>query len=143
MTDQPRQLSRRSINAVLTGAAAWLCNGAALPLTPTQPDYANSSQRILVSLFENPRSAYAIGAACLKSLPPNGSSPQQLTNAILVAAEFGTETMTNKQAVRQRIANRVRHDFAEGAVVNIEGWLLSLTEARLYALAALNVKSII
>jgi hypothetical protein len=79
----------------------------------------------------------------LKSLPPNQRSLQQLTNAILVAAECDIETMKTKQAVRHHIANRVRYDFAEGAVVNIEGSLFSQTEARLYALVALSVKSTI
>jgi hypothetical protein len=143
MTNHPRNLSRRSINAFLAGAAAWLCNGATLLSAPNQPDYAKSLPHILLSLFENPRSAYAIGTACLKSLPPNQSSPQQLTNAIIAAAESDTEAMTTKQAIRQRIANRVCNDFSEGAVVNVEGWLLSLTEARLYALAALSAKSMI
>lgn len=136
-----RYMSRRSVNAFLTSAAAWLCGGAVLPLTPNQPNCAESRQQILVSLFENPRSACAIGTACLKSLPSNGISPQRLTNAILVAAECDAEAMRSKQALRQRIADRVRHDFAEGAVVSIEGWLLSQTEARLYALVALSEKA--
>jgi hypothetical protein len=141
MTDQLCHLSRRSVNVFLAGAAAWSCYGAALPLAPNELGVQRSLQHILLSLFENPRSAYAIGTACLKSLPPNQSSLQQLTNAILTAAECDTKTMKTKQAVRYRIANRVRRDFAEGAVVNIDGWLLSLTEARLYALVALSVNS--
>jgi hypothetical protein len=141
MTDHLRHLSRRSVNAFLAGAAVWPCNMAALQLAANKPDPPKSLQHILLSLFENPRSAYAIGTACLKSLPPNQSSLQQLTNTFLAAAECDTGTMKTKQAVRQRIANRVRDDFAEGTVVSIEGWLLSLTEARLYALVALCVKS--
>jgi hypothetical protein len=66
---------------------------------------------------------------------------QRPTNRILTAAECDTETTKTKQAVRRRIANPVRHDFVEGAVVSIEGWLLSLTEARLYALIVLSVRS--
>ena len=143
MTDRLRLLSRRSVNAFLAGAAVWPCNMAALQLAPNQADHPKSLQYMLISLFENPRSAYAIGTACLKSLPPNQCSLQQLTNAILAAAECDTETMKTKQAVRHCVANRVRDDFAEGAVVSIEGWLLSQTEARLYALVALSVKSTI
>jgi hypothetical protein len=47
--------------------------------------------------------------------------------------------MKTKQAVGHRIANQVCRDFAEGIVVCVDGWLLSLTEARLYALASLSV----
>ncbi len=46
--------------------------------------------------------------------------------------------MKSKEAVRRRIANQVRLDFAQGAVVSVDGWLLSLTEARVYALVALS-----
>ena len=141
MTHLPRDFSRRSVNALLAGAATWPCYGAAVQLAPNQLGDPKSLQHILLSLFENPRSSYAIGAACLRSLPPNQSSLEQLTNAIITAAECDPETMKSKQAVRRHIANRVRHDFAEGAVVNIEGWLLSLTEARLYAMVALSLKS--
>ena len=74
MTDHLRHLSRRSVNAFLAGAAAWPCNMAALQLAPNQPDHPKSLHHILLSLFENPRSAYAIGTACLKSLPPNQRS---------------------------------------------------------------------
>ena len=141
MKDHPRHLSRRSVNAFLAGAAAWPCKVAALQLAPNQPAHPKSLHYIFLSLFENLRSAYAIGTACLKSLPPNQCSLQQLTNAILAAAECDTETVKAKQALRHCIANRVRDDFAEGAVVSIEGWLLSQTEARLYALIVLSVRS--
>ena len=73
---------------------------AALQLAPNQLN-TESLQHILLSLFENPRSAYAIGTACLKSLPANESSIQQLTNAIIAAAGCDIETMKTKQAVRQ------------------------------------------
>jgi hypothetical protein len=136
MTDYPRRLSRRSVSAFLASAVVWPCSGAA-----SQPalNHPKSSRHMLLSLFGNPSSAYAIGAACLKSLPPNQSSPQQLTKAILAAAACDTETMKTKQAVGHRIANQVCRDFAEGTVVCVDGWLLSLTEARLYALASLSV----
>ena len=134
-----QHLSRRGFNAFLAGAVAWPCSGEASPLTNQGCIHQKIGQDILVSLFENPRNARAIGAACLKSLPPN--SPQQLTRAILAAAECDAETIKATHAVRQRISNRVRKDFAEDAVVSVDGWMLSLTEARLYALVALSVES--
>jgi len=143
MMDHPHRLSRRSVTASLAGAAVWPCNEAVSQLALKQPDHPTSLQHTLLSLFENPRSAYAIGAACLKSLPRNQSSLQQLTNAIVAASACDTEPMTTTQAVRHRITARVRQDFAEDAVVSIEGWLLSLTEARLYALVALSVREMV
>ncbi len=76
-----------------------------------------------------------------ESLPPNGNSAEQLANAILVAAEIDSQAPKTTQVIRDRISNRVRKDFAEEAVISVDGWVLSLTEARLYALAALSVET--
>jgi hypothetical protein len=65
------------------------------------------------------------------------STAEQLANEILAAASCDPETMKSKEAVRRQIANRVRHDFAQGTVVSVDGWLLSLTEA--CVLAALSL----
>jgi hypothetical protein len=139
MTDRPGGLSRRSVNAFLASAVVWPCNRAGSQLAPNQPEPL-TPQHMLLSLFGNPRSASEIGAACLKSLPPDQNSRQQLTNTILGAAGCDIETMKARQAVKRRIANQVRYDFAEGIVISVDGWLLSLTEARLYALVALCSK---
>ena len=94
-----------------------------------------------MGVFESPRNAYAIGSACLRSLPSNGNSAEQLTNEILVAAEIDFQAPKSTRVIRDRISNRVRKDFAEEAVISVDGWVLSLTEARLYALAALSVET--
>ncbi len=140
MTDRLRHLSRRSVNTFLAAAVAWPYDGW-VQLTLNQPDQAKPMPHVLCRLFENPRSAYAIGTACLKLFPLHARSPQLLADAIFATAECDTEAMKTKEAIRHRIANRVHRDFAEGAVVNVEGWLLSQTEARLYALVALSLKS--
>lgn len=41
-------------------------------------------------------------------------------------------------ATLQRVINR---EFAQDDVVSVDGWILSFTEARLYALVALNIKA--
>jgi hypothetical protein len=63
---------------------------------------------------------------------------RQLSNKIIAQALYDAEATKSKEALRHRIANQVRLDFAQGAVVSVDGWLLSLTEARVYALVALN-----
>ncbi len=141
MMHHPRCWSRRSVNMLLAGAAAWSCDGTAWQLPSSQFSDQKSLQLILLSLFENCRSAYAIGLACLKALPPNPSALQQLVNVMIASADCTAGVTKTKDVVRRCIDDRVRHDFAEGAVVNIDGWLLSSTEARLYALVALSLKS--
>jgi hypothetical protein len=136
MTDHPRRLSRRTVNALLASAVAWPRSAAVEPALR----HPKSLQSEFLSLFGNPKNAHAIGALCLKSLPLDQSSPQQLMDAVLAAAACDTETMKTNQAVGRRIANQVRREFARGTVIRVDGWLLSLTEARLYALVALSVR---
>ena len=102
---------------------------------PTQATKA--AHDLLLSIFEDPKSACEIGTACLKLMADEANTPEHLVNAIVGAPECDHETLRDAQALKQRISNRVRRDFTEGAVVNAEGWVLSVTEARLYALAAL------
>ena len=102
------------------------------------PTKISTIKRMLVSIFENPRSAYGIGSVYLDSLPPDARAADRLANAIVCAAGCDTGTMRSTEALRKQISIRVRKDFAEGAVVIVAGWVLSETEAQLYALAALG-----
>ena len=74
------------------------------------------------------------GHGLLEIVAQRESTGRQLSNKIIAQALCDAETMKSKEAVRRRIANQVRLDFAHGAVVSVDGWLLSLTEARVYAL---------
>lgn len=91
----------------------------------------------LSALFTNQRSARAIGERYLALVPEEadatvltariaGSTPQYLRLA-------GADT----RALRQLLAMQQRRDFAEGRTALVDGWVLSCTEARLCALAAL------
>jgi hypothetical protein len=139
MNDRARPLTRRLVNALLAGAIAWpAANGAVRLLVQEWPDFYGSPRYLLLSIFRNRRSACAIGAACLKSLPDNESTGQQIWDKIVATAFCGTETMRSKEAVRRQIADQVRLDFTQGAVISVDRWLLSVTEARVYALIALS-----
>ena len=133
MIGSSRHLSRRSINALIAGAAAWPCSGAALFILPT-----TTMKRLLLSILEQPGSAYTIGLAYLDSLPLRTRDADHLANAIVCAVGCDAGTMRSTEALRKQISIRVRKDFAEGAVVIVAGWVLSETEAQLCALAALS-----
>jgi len=141
MNDQSCCLSRRLVNVFLASAIAWPFSGAVPSPVLKRHNLQQPLQCMLLSLFGNLRSACAIGMACLNSLPHEQSTGQQLANEILAAASCDTETMKSKEAVRYRIANQVRQEFAQGAIISVDGWLLSLTEARVYALVALTAQS--
>ncbi len=118
MTDAMRRITRRSLGALLAGTAVWLGVRPAFARTP--------AQRLLSLLREQP---LALGALCVKALP--GEDADKLTAALMRGC--GTDGSS-----RSAIAANIRDDFAQGRIVDADGWQLSLTEARLCALAALS-----
>ena len=133
MTGNGRHLNRRSFDALIAGAAIWPCTSAALPILA-----ATTIRKLLLSVLEQPASAYTIGSAFLESLPPDARVADRLVNAIVCAVGCDSVTIRSTETLRKQISIQVRRDFAEGAVVIVAGWVLSETEAQLYALAALG-----
>ena len=134
MTDQSRCLSRRVVVGFLASAAAW---PVVPPMGSLQPNLPTSLQCMLLSLFGNLRGVCKIGVACLNSLPRGESTLQWLTKEVSAVTLGNIETIKSKDEMKLRIVDRVRHDFAQGAIIEVDGWLLSLTEARVYALVSL------
>ena len=56
-------------------------------------------------------------------------------------AGTGPATTGSARGLAQAIRQRNRDDFATGRIVTIDGWMLSLTETRVYALAALSART--
>jgi hypothetical protein len=89
----------------------------------------------LLAVLNDPRSARVIGRAYLRTLPAAERTAGHLVRAISADNTRGPRCPTSN--LPRLINDSVRHDFAAGAVVAVDGWVLSRTEARLYALAAL------
>jgi hypothetical protein len=106
------------------GAAAGV---AADRLSPLSRDDA------LAALCSELGCSPAIGNACLRALTQDGTSPVDLWQRILddISAEPGSPN-----AMMQRIGDRSRDDFRKGRIVLVDGWVLSLTETRVFALSA-------
>lgn len=80
----------------------------------------------------------AIGEACLRALPVSEASPEEL--AWLILADLSTSAcggVTSVVALRRSLKERSQGDFGRGRIVNVDGWMLSLTETRIYAFSAL------
>jgi hypothetical protein len=78
-----------------------------------------------------------VGREYLRGVPTEGD------DKILVFLICGEQcepppTARGPQATREWARARARKDFAAGRVVEIEGWIVSATEARLCALSALS-----
>ena len=91
----------------------------------------------LARVFANSYSVHRVGAAYLDMFPEDRDPGvlmdhmRRQDEALVVALENGS---TGR--LRQRVAGNVRNDFTHGRTVKIDGWLLSLSEVRLCALAA-------
>lgn len=84
----------------------------------------------LRSMIADLESARRIGQAYLQSAPEDADRDRLLADLFpRLEPEAGDR--------RDSFAARCRQDFADGATVRVDGWVLSRTEARLCALAAL------
>jgi hypothetical protein len=92
----------------------------------------------LVALLRRRDSAAEIGRAYLRSGDePADASAMAAAIARDAGIEPGEAAARDPLRLRRALALRTRRDFAEGRTVRVEGWILSRTEARLYAIASL------
>ena len=137
MRDQHAIARRQCLTGMLAAfalASAGLFMGSRAQNAPNKLAPAHLA---LLTLLENPRDAYAIGLAYLRILSPDERSADYLVKETLTSVSLGMRTPRRLRMIGRLVNERMRHDFAEGAVVTVDRWILSVTEARLYALAAL------
>jgi hypothetical protein len=70
-------------------------------------------------------------------LPESETSPAHLASLILEDMRSADRDFGSVIALRQSLSQQSQADFSDGKIVNVEGWILSLTETRTYTLAAL------
>ncbi len=142
MIDASQRISRRALNAIIFNVTAWpfVPSGFLTNAIPSQQ--ATSLQKMSLSFFENPDRARAFGQACLMTLTPPERSYEKLDAFIRaeLGQDKGIETMANGETFRIKVLRRIRDDFANGDVMRVDGWILSSTEARLYALVSLHLQ---
>ncbi len=125
---------RRLLLGALGMGASLLWQPVASRLfSPTSRD--GLSER-LVRLLEHQDSARIIGREYLRTVPVE-ATPDVL--ASLVAERLGAERPALDTAgdadLRRLLAAAVLQDFEEGQTMELDGWMLSQTEARLCALS--------
>jgi hypothetical protein len=102
------------------------------PLAPRRAAAAGPAAR-LVGIFREPASARAIGRAYLRQAPEEADAAR-----LLALIHPGDCAALSASELRRAVAARQRADFAAGRTVLLDGWVLSRTEARLCALAAVT-----
>ena len=78
-----------------------------------------------------------IGKACLKALPDIEASKASLRRLVLGDLRVAGGDCSSASALAQAVREQSRDDFRAGRIMTVDGWMLSLTETRVYALAAL------
>ena len=134
------------MTAAIGAAAAWFGSSASMRANSARADSECAEQTsgygALAAFCSALRSPQAIAEACLRVLPPSEASPGHLARLIL--ADLSTTNCgdcTSVAALRHAVKERSQDDFGHGRIVYVEGWMLSLTETRVYALSALLAMS--
>jgi hypothetical protein len=91
---------------------------------------------LLHALFPDLAHARTLGRACVRFFPTTVSA-DRLYARIVPAGHAEIENTATIAELRRSIRQRVRRDFAVDDTVQVNGWVLSMTELRLYALAEL------
>jgi hypothetical protein len=129
---RPKKTGRRS---VLLAVAGWAL--ARLPLAASgAPNLDVQLLARLVAFLSEPGSAAALGAAYLRQAPEEADAGRLVTRLFPGASSAALERWSDG-ALRSALAQRLAEDFAHSRTVILQGWVLSRSEARLFAAAAL------
>jgi hypothetical protein len=133
----PAPVSRRQLIAIGSGAAVCFCAlvrrvSAVFSGAATLP-----ASHALAAVCAASGCSREIGGACLRALPAGERSHRQLARLIIADFSAGAVDCRSPDAIRRALREQGRADFAGGRIVSIDGWMLSLTETRVYALAEL------
>ena len=136
---KPRaMLCRRSMIATaIGGGAAWLIGHVSFLAAcrdRARSMFDSGRFAVLCSELSYPET---IGKACLEALPAIETSKETLTRVILGDMRAAGRDCSSASALAHAIRERSRDDFRGDRIVSVDGWMLSLTETRVYALAAL------
>lgn len=129
-----KNITRRQAFRYLAGAGVV----AIIPriAMPTAGDaFAVKAARRLFGHLESRASAAWIGLEYLREYPSENNI-RVLGESLDFLAKYDLKNISDQDAM-SLYAERISQDFESGDVVNLEGWILSKTEARVFALLAL------
>ncbi len=131
----PRALtSRRSVITAIIGAGLRTCGRGSVPVACGVRALSMPGYRAVAALCEDIACPETIRIACLRTLPMADRSVYRLVQ--LTLADLPSN-ISSSAALRRFMRKRSRIDFRNGRTIFVDGWVLSATEMRLHALAAL------
>jgi hypothetical protein len=123
----------------LLASAPWLAiivlGGARLGQAAPRAAVNAAGSAAVHSLLAHVDSAVAVGREYLRH-HPDERDLARIRHGLSGALGGPVETL-DPAVLRERVRRRVRQDFAEDRIALVDGWILSITEARICALAAL------
>lgn len=125
-------LSRRRLLISAAGIAAAVAVGSSGLLTLIERLSGADAASLLRGLITDREGAARLGRSYL------GVHPTEARRGVLVRDLVGLTEPTSVSDASREVAARIRGDYAAGSTVVVDGWVLSRTEARLYALVALG-----
>lgn len=129
-------VSRREL--LIASSGAVIAAASAVGIYTFWPHDRELTADRLVQTLDHPQAAAEIGAALLSSrADPQAETFRAALAAKLMAQGVGPDAST--QTIKDAMTQLIRWDFAEGNLVDIEGWMLARSEAELCALAALSL----
>jgi hypothetical protein len=134
-----REIGRRRFIALTSaGGVAALLGSVALRRLSSALVGSDPPSRRLGTLFAHQESARAIGSRYLQAFPDEASG-RSLVGRIARGLPGGEEAIrtSGDDDLRVLLARRSMQDFAEGRTVELDGWILARTEARLCALSSI------
>ena len=131
-------LSRRNLMGGIGGAGVvWLGARAWLPAGSGGRALAPHGCGALFAVCSELCCPDVIGLACLRALSADSGSIEKLAQLILRDLSAAGADCLSASALRRAVKVRSSNDFHDGRIATVDGWLLSLTETRVYALAML------
>lgn len=128
------RLTRRAL--MLSGVSGGFLAAAGVRLTwDGSPACEAAVRRVLGAVSADWRGARLVGRAYVEGEGLIDASLEHLLALMFPSSQLSDTVKLSAGDIRAMISERVRRDFSAGAVVSVDGWLLALTEARLYALA--------
>jgi hypothetical protein len=129
-------LSRR---AFVARSRAWPLAALLLPafrLPLLLPESSGGLQSDLATAFGSRECRRALGRAYLDGTPREASR-EVLLQEIVKGDVLSHRDLSGREprVLRHLLEQQIRHDFRQGRLASVDGWQLSVTEARLCALA--------
>jgi len=134
MTDAgSSRIGRRTVlTSLATACFAFVKSPVAAAARLTR-DRADTSAHRLTAIFRDRRCARSIGAEYIRGCPVEADKRLLVS---LMGEKAGPALPLEE--LRTEIQAQIRDDFTHGRVVQVQGWVLSCTEARLCALSTLS-----